>query len=508
MKVFIKILLYLGLFSLLGFLLVRLFFLDEYNAFKESVLHTSAIEKINVSYKTLNIAYAFGPVSLEPTYFDSVTRGRLVNIYEALVKTDKDLRIEPCLAVSWGRLNDTTWEFVLRPDVLFHDGTKMSADDVVNSFERAQKYSKSQLDDVLKTIKSVNKIDDLTVEIITQNPDPLLVNKISSVLIFPKTLKDFEKPVGTAPYKYISSNSEVLILERFEEYWGAKPYFREVLIKTISNRFDRLDQFKKGEIDILANVPPSLLKEITESGTVSIDSLPSLEVNFLVFNMNGDLFNDKRLRKAVSLAFNKNEFIDFTLGYAQPSDQFVSNGIFGFNPDIIPVKQDIDEAKTIIRDYDPFKRVQVVVDMAEGTELVGDYIKDQLNNIGMSAEINILPFEELEEKIKNHLSEIYYLGWKSEMGDASNYYENAVYSKGKYNGGAYINKKVDQLIELSLSNLDQEKRLEQLHEIMKIIVEEDIIGVPLFESDVIYGIRTGIKFKPRLDGNIIASDIS
>lgn len=504
----LKILFYLALFSLLGFLLIQLFFVDEFNDFKQNVLHLSPPAKTDVSYKTLNIAYAFGPASLEPTHFDSVTRGRLLNIYEALVKTDKDLKIHPCLAVSWGRLNDTTWEFKLRPDVLFHDGSNLTADDVLASFDRAINYQYSQLDDVLKSIKSIKKIDDLTIEIITNYPDPLLVNRISGVLIFPDTLKDFEKPVGTAPYEFFYFDNELLQLERFEGYWGAKPYYKQIVIKTISNRFDRTEQFKKGQIDILANVPPSLIKEISDSSSVTISSLPSLEVNFLVFNMNSGLFKDKRLRKAISLAFDKKEFIDFTLGYAQPADQFVSNGIFGFNPEIKPVQQDIEETKKLLREYDPFKRVQIKIDMAEGTEIIGEYIKDHLNDLGMSVEINILPFEKLNEKIITRSTDIYYLGWKSEIGDASDFLENAVHSQGRFNGGGYVNKKVDQLIELSLRNLDPEKRLQQLHEIMKIIVEDDIVGVPLFESSVIYGIKAGVSFKPRLDGNIIAAEIS
>ena len=103
---------------------------------------------------------------------------------------------------------------------------------------------------------------------------------------------------------------------------------------------------------------------------------------------------------------------------------------------------------------------------------------------------------------------MYFLGWRSEIGDASGYFENAVYSKGNFNGGGFANKKVDQLIELSIQNLDQKKRLEQFHEIMKIIIEEEIIGVPLFESDIIYGIRVGVQFNPRLDGYILAAEVT
>jgi peptide/nickel transport system substrate-binding protein len=508
MKIVGKIIIYLGLFCLMGYLLVQLFFIDEFNALKNQFLHSAAPETIQTSDKTLTIVYSLGTNSLDPAHFDSVTRTRIVNIYESLVKLDRNLQIEPSLSISWGRLSDLDWEFKLRPNVVFHDGSPFTADDVIASFDRAMNNKGSQLIDVLKTVKSIKKTDDSTIVISTIKPDPLLLNRISTVLIFPKTLKNFTSPIGTSPYKFVSFDDIDLKLTRFDKYWGDQSFYKDVIIKTIENRFDRADQFKTGAIDILANVPPSLIKDISDSSVTTITSVPSLEVNFLIFNMNDTLFKDKRLRKAVAEAFDKDSFTDFSSGYAQPSSQFVSNGIFGFNPEIQPVKQNINEAKRIIREYDPFKRPVITIDMVEGTETIGEFIKDQLNDIGLTVNINYLTFDKLTEKISNHESQIYYLGWRSELGDAENFYENAVYSNGKYNGGGYLNKKVDELIEFSLSNMDPPKRLLQLQEIMKIIVEEDIIGVPLFESDVVYGVKAGVSFKPRLDGYILASEIS
>ena len=122
--------------------------------------------------------------------------------------------------------------------------------------------------------------------------------------------------------------------------------------------------------------------------------------------------------------------------------------------------------------------------------------------------INYLSFDRLRAKIFAKKSEIFYLGWRSEIGDASGFYENVVYSEGRFNGGNFENKKVDQLIQLSTKNLDDKKRLDQFQEIMRIIVEEEIIGVPLFETDVIYGVKAGVRFSPRLDGYILASEVS
>lgn len=508
MKILGRIIFYITLISIFGFLLVQLFFVDEYAEFSAKYLHGAAISHTG-SEKTLTIAYALDANSLDPIEFDPSVRTRILNIYESLVQTDRNLQIQPCLALSWGRLSDTVWEFNLRPNVVFHDNTVFDADDVIESYYRATQDDKSSLVDVLKTIKVIKKVDDLKIQIITNDPDPLLVNRLSTLLIAPSEKSDFTEPVGTGPYLYAMDNQNLdeLMLMRSEDYWGDVPYYKNVIIKTIKNRFDRFDAIKDGEIDILANVPPLFATDLSKIPAVTVTSLPSLEVNFLIFNMDDEVVGDKRMRSAIVSAIDKNAFVDFSEGYAQPSEQFVSNGIFGFNPDVVGDKMSIGEAKEIVRDYNPFKKPQIDIDMAQGTEVIGEYIKNQLDDIGIAVSLNFLSWEDLQFKITNKESQVYYLGWRSEIGDASDFLENVVHSEGGFNGGNYLSKKVDQLIDLSLKNLKQDKRIKQLHEIMKVIIEEDIIGVPLFESDVIYGVRTGIRFWPRLDGYILAAEI-
>lgn len=508
MKVFLKFIFYLGTFAALLALSVNLFFQEEFEQLAEDYLK-KAPESIQDSDRTLVIAYSFGPRNFNPTNFDPDTRSRLLNIYEALVKTNKDLQIEPSLALSWGRLSSTLWEFKLRPNVIFHDGSQFEADDVIASFDSAANYINSGLKDVLDTIESIEKVDELTLRVKTKNPDPLLVNRIGTVLIFPSELDDFNIPVGTGPYKFNDLEIQDLELTRNDEYWGERPFYKDVKIQTISNRFERLDALRDGQVQILANVPPQFAEELDEHDGINIKSLPSLEVNYLAFNFESELFQNKELRFAFSRAFDKEIFCcDFVSGFAKPSHQFVSNGIFGFNPDIKSFEHDPAEAKRLIREYEPFKKITLNIDMIEGSQSIAEFIFEQLDLVGISVNVNFHTFEELRDIIAKGESEMYYLGWRSELGDASEFFENAVFSKGSFNGGNYANPKVDELIIDATNNLDQEVRLDQLHEIMQIVVEEDIIGIPLFESDVVYGIRLGTKFEPRLDGYIFASEVN
>ncbi len=101
------------------------------------------------------------------------------NMYEPLVRRDKTLKLEPALAVSWSQPNPTTWRFKLRQGVKFHDGSPFTADDVVFSFDRVRDPG-SNMKTAVATVKEVKKIDDFTVDFITNGPDPILPDEITT----------------------------------------------------------------------------------------------------------------------------------------------------------------------------------------------------------------------------------------------------------------------------------------------------------------------------------------
>src|SRR5690348_238418 len=107
------------------------------------------------------------------------------NIYEPLVRRDRDLKLEPSLAVKWGQTDPTHWYFDLRKDVKFSDGTPFTADDVVFSINRANGPG-SNLNGNFGSMESIKKVDDYRVEVTTRVPDPLLADKWASIGIMSK----------------------------------------------------------------------------------------------------------------------------------------------------------------------------------------------------------------------------------------------------------------------------------------------------------------------------------
>ncbi len=137
---------YVFFFVVLIFVLGQLFFQEEMDSFFDKVKDTifGGTGGAEEQMEELRVIYPQEPVSLEPTLFDFFTRQRLVNIYEPLVKTDQDLKMKPALALSWGLFDEKTWEFNLRPDVKFHDGSALDVMDVKASLDRALNHENSE----------------------------------------------------------------------------------------------------------------------------------------------------------------------------------------------------------------------------------------------------------------------------------------------------------------------------------------------------------------------------
>ncbi len=470
-------------------------------------------DQIDYSGKILNITYLFSPKSLNPYTEDPAILSRLNDVYEGLVFLDENFSIRPQLAVSYGLINGIEWEMTLRKGVKFHNGKELDLEDVIYSLDLAKKTNTGFAVDFFDTVSSYEKVDDTTIKFITHAPDPLFLNKLSKIKILPANFEDFDHPIGTGPYQITDSTDfNNIIYTRNENYWGNLPYFGRVQIKSITGKNDRVDSLINGETDFLVDVPPDAVNELQDR-QFKVDFIPSLEVGFVMFNLNDRNFAKKEVRKAIANALNKESFLDLAMGYAKPINQFIPNGVFGYNPDIIGFDYDSSLAeKELSKIISSFEKLKVSFYYPENLKLLGQYFKDQLIIVGIDLNLNSLTDNGLQEGIMSGKLSFYYMGWRNDSGDALPFLKSIIHSKTKdaygiYNGGNYKNTKVDQLIEKSETNLNLKERLEDMQEAMRIVVDEDIIGVPLFETQSIFAYRNNLLFNPRLDSLVYPSQI-
>ncbi|MBI4156064.1 MAG: hypothetical protein HY507_02405 [Candidatus Zambryskibacteria bacterium] len=261
-------------------------------------------------------------------------------IYSGLLKVEDDGTIIPDLAKSYSISNDLlTYTFVLRDNLYFHDGTKVSTDDVIFTVEKAQDSSlksprKTNWDGV-----KVEKIDDKTIRFTLRQPyAPFIQNLTLGILpkhIWNKaTTEEFPfsqfniKPTGTGPYKinfigYSSSglpNQYNLISN--DRYSLGRPYITNVVIKSYQNEKDIIDGYKSGGIESLHSISPKELPNLkVQSDEVFLFPLPRIFGVF--FNQNvAPIFVNKEVRLALNIAADKQEIVDKVLGgFGQTIDQ-------------------------------------------------------------------------------------------------------------------------------------------------------------------------------------------
>jgi len=489
-----------------------LFFEDQFTALTSLFAYDQS-RQIDHSGQVLKIAYLFAPADLNPFSSDTVTQSRLNDVYEPLVQLDPNFNIVPVLAVYYGLTGDTQWTMHLRDGVTFHDGSALDADDVVYSYNLAVK-SKGYAADLIDSVSKLEKLDDLTVKFTTKKPDPLFLNKLSNLLIVPNQWQTTDKPSGTGPYKIDdASDMSNISYVRNDQYWGELPYYEKVLIRAVPDKGDRVNGLLDKSIDFLVNVPPDNAQVIKDSG-FNLDMVPSLEVGFVMFNMTDPQFGQKNLRKAVAQALNKTTFLDLAYGYAKTVNQFISNGVFGYNPDVKGYDFDLKAAEKGMADIGAeFSKIDVQVFYPESLKLLGQYFKEQLEPIGLNVEAIPLDDQKLLDGIGRGVLPFYYLGWRNERGDALPFLEDILHSHtadnayGQYNGMNYSNPQVDKLIEDAQNNLNLQERLKDMQTAMKIAVEDDIVGVPLFETYSLFAYRPDLYFKPRVDSLVFPSTI-
>src|SRR5213593_4727132 len=206
-----------------------------------------------------------------------LTVNYFVNMYDTLTRWDSALQLTPGLATSWKTVNDTTWEFSLRPNVKFHDGSPFTAEDVKATLERNMQPGKTVVTPGFTTIEAVQVVSPLAIRILTKKPDPLMAVRMAQMgsQILPARLTTDDgvkelarRPVGTGAYRFVEwVKDERLVMQANRDWWGWEgkgPAVERVVWKPIPDEFPRIVALEKGEVDIITNVPPDRMKSIAD----------------------------------------------------------------------------------------------------------------------------------------------------------------------------------------------------------------------------------------------------
>lgn len=453
---------------------------------------------------TLRIGMASEAQNLDPPNFllaGDLTR--MDHLYEGLVSLNDDGSIAPALATSWEQLSDLEWEFVLRDGVVFHDGTEFDAASVEVSLERARTQSQGQ--GFLAVIEDVEVVNDLTVKLILERPFASILNNLTvpaAAIISPAAIETNEEelsqnPVGTGPYQFASWTPDTsMVFERFDDYWGEPAALAEVEFLPIPEASTRLSALQAGDVDVIENPPPNELSTIEESDGIYAIIEPRARPIFLGFNL--ETVPNVDLRRAVAYAIDQEAIVDSVLegvGRAATTSLITPEFIEGFDP--VGYEFDPEQARALVENLEP---AELEIALTVPTERylrdtqIAEVIVSQLADVGITASTTVQEPGIWYQSLLDHETEMYWLGWGLSTGDAADIFERVFRSGVVNNMSQFSDVRSDQLIdELASIPVGSSERDEVLEELQRIVVEEEILVVPIYHSANFYAARDGVQ---------------
>ncbi|MCC7004779.1 hypothetical protein IT397_02570 [Candidatus Nomurabacteria bacterium] len=294
-------------------------------------------------------------------------------VYSGLMRTGTEGNLIPDLAEKYTVSDDgLSYVFNIKKDAKFHDGTPVTADDVIFTIQKVQ-------DPIIESPKraswkgvTAEKIDDLTVKFSMKMPYPLFIENTTLGIIPKNKWKDVSsedfafsqlniEPIGSGPYKItdIKRNSggipEYYELTSFKNFTLGEPYIKNIIFRIYPNEKARIDAYQSGSVDAISSVSPEIVNKIKSSSNV-IEQYPLPRIFAVFFNQNqSPVLVNKEVRAALDAAVDKNKIISQILsGYGVPLDGPVPPGLLQFESltgDIATTSDDqtrIDNAKKIL----------------------------------------------------------------------------------------------------------------------------------------------------------------
>lgn len=489
--------------------------------------------------------------SIDPHFHNLSTNLEVSNmIFEPLVGQDAGQQLVPALATSWEAVDDTTWEFALREGVTFHDGSAFTADDVVCSFERAPDVpnSPSSFGTYIQG-KSVEKVDDLTVRITTEDPYPLVPNDISQIMIVSdgagcdaatEAFNSSEAAVGTGPYRfgdYVPGDR--VELTRHDDYWGEAPEFATVVLKPIKSDPARVAALLSGDVDMIAGVPTTDIATLEGEDDVTLAQGTSNRVIYLHMDQfredtpfvsgpdGGDIENpllNEKVRVALSKAIHREAIRDRVMeGQSIAAGQLLPEGFFGVSPDLEPLEYDPEGAKELLTEAgypDGFTlTIHGPNDRYINDAKIIEAIAQMWSRIGVDTSVETLPrsvfFSRASSGGEGGEPEfsVVLVGWGAGSGEASSPLRSLIHTFdadggfGASNRGRYSDPEVDALIEEALATVDDEARQNLLAEATEKAIGAGAI-IPVHFQVNTWAMRDGLGYEPRTDEFTLAQGVT
>ncbi len=425
-----------------------------------------------------------------------------LNLYDGLLRwEDNPPELKPWLAESYTISNDgRTYTFKLRKGVKFHDGSELTAADVVYSIERILALKKGAASLFARIVKpgSTKALDAYTVEFNLSEPNAIFLSIVPEIHVVNADLVKAHEKDGDWGAEWLSTNdagSGSFVLDRYDPAvgfaanrfpdhfmgWGER-YLDRIEFRTVREATTRVLGLIKGDYHGTDGyLPQDQVKQLRKSGKVDIIEQQSMRIAVIQINTRRKPLNDVHVRRAISYAFDYDAFINDILGGSvERNPAPIPKNLWGYPKDVKGYTFDLAKAKAeLARAAQKVDRVIEIHPMIgyNQTDQIAQLLQNGLSKIGIKTKIVPETWPTLSGKASNpdtapdmwiHWVSTYYAdpnNWIGEMYNSANW--------GTWKASSYYkNEKVDALLNAALTETDQKKRAEKYMEAARIVVDE------------------------------------
>jgi peptide/nickel transport system substrate-binding protein len=466
---------------------------------------------------TIVVALADGPDTLDPADHRSrPSETVLRNMFDGLLTRDTRSGVHLELVTAADFTDDRTLEIKLKQGVKFHDGTEMTADDIVFTFNRIIQENMIEYPEVhssprkglIAPLESIEKTDDYTVVMHFSNPWPPAMQLIVHQQIVPQgyiesvgTQGFITTPIGTGPFKFVSASAglEEIVLERFGDYYGGaddlapvgQACVDRVVFRVIPEASTRVAALLAGEVHIIQAVPSDLISSLEQDPDVQVKTAPGTQPKWIEMNVNKAPFDDVRVRQAMNYAIDKDLIIEQIYGgravalpgALSPFNNFVNKSLapYPYDPDraleLLAEAgwEDSDGDGILDKDGQPFA---FTIDTLEEFRSLSEALANLYQLIGIDANVRFWEYSVIRPQLLVGERQAYLDDWGDSAFDPVGHFEakwhgyvdGSPYGRGNFS--TYNNPTVNDLIQKGEVVIDPAERQRIYDEAQQIIYDE------------------------------------
>jgi peptide/nickel transport system substrate-binding protein len=482
--------------------------------------------------------------SMDPHYHNlSPNNSMMLHVFEPLIKRDDNQKLVPGLATSWKALDDLTWEFKLRKNVRFHDGSPFTADDVVFTLKRVPNVpnSPSSFATFTKPIVDVKVVDSHTLVFKTASPHVLLPSDLASVMIISKmhgekaATEDYNSgkaAIGTGPYKLAEyvPNQRVVLKANYG-YWGGEEPWDKVTFKILTNSAARVAALLSGDVQMIETVPTADIGKLSTDKRYALVDKVSNRVIYVHLNQRSDTaapfitgkdgkplaknpLKDPRVRKALSIAINRDAIADRVMEKrAVPAGQLLPDFFFGTSKKLKPAKYDPEGAKKLLAEAGYPSGFAMTIHGTNNRYINDDKVAQAIaqfyTRIGIDSKVETMPASVYFTRATKGEFSYMQLGWGTESGEQGSSLRSllATYDQAKgmgvTNRARYSNPELDALIGQAMSTIDDKKREALIQKAAELAMNDTAL-IPIHYEVSTWATMKSHRYTPRTDQYTLA----